>query len=125
MSNLKFEITGNASGLTTALTHAKANLDKFAGQAGGIFKNVGSMGGMVGKLGVAGGAGAVMHEVIASTQEYLDKIKELKGLSKTTGMSVSDLSALAAGARITGVSIDSLGTAIRMMQKNLGRPLNY
>lgn len=82
-----------------------------------VIASIGKVTGEVGKLTAAvGGAGAALF---AFTKRAADIVDELGKMSQKVGVTVETLSALKFAAELSDISLDSLGTGLRMLSRNM------
>lgn len=115
LGELAVYLTANTADFTSKLKGAENQLSRMAGK----FAAFGAAGFSV---------GAAFEFARRSTNEYLADVKELNRISKMSGMDIGQVDALADAGKAAGVGIDSISTAVRMMQKQIGQteaPLAY
>ena len=123
-SDVVCKFGGDSGSFKKVLADMKANTNNFANDLAKMSglklpEFSGNMGLSAASMGTAAVA-AGWKILIDSTEEYLADVKELGRVSKQTGIPISELDQLAKAAHQSGVSVDSLGTSFKIMQKNIG-----
>lgn len=111
VSTLEVLITGNTTGLTTALTKAAASTKAFAG--GATKAGLGVQGALV---GIGAAAAVAIAKGVAATQSWS---AEVRTLQRVTGDSAENTSKLAAVGEVLNLSTQKLNTGFGVLGKNI------
>lgn len=128
-NKIRFDIDGNASGLRRALAGAGNNISDFAsesgellgglsGQFGDLTSRIGGLG--TGMAGVAGGLGLLAGGVTALVLSSNEYVKTLNEISRSSGISVTELQQLQTVFQGLGLDMEKYGDINRDVLDHLG-----
>lgn len=128
-NRIRFDIDGNASGLRRALAGAGNNISDFAGESGellgGLSGQFGDLTSRIGGLGtgmagVAGGLGLLAGGVTALVLSSNEYVKTLNEISRSSGISVTELQQLQTVFQGLGLDTEKFGDISRDVLDHLG-----
>lgn len=118
-------IAGQASGLSSTITSLAGS---FGGAGGGIAAFGGSVAALAGPIGIAVAAiaafAAAAKAVVQGLQELSAKAEQLSNTANRLGTSFEFVQVLDEAARRSGLSMDSIATAVQKFQVNVDKARN-
>ena len=136
VSKLSIQVSANTMAVTKGFEKVNRSAKKLRGNLAAGGGGGGLMGGLLGKGGVAGlarmvpllaAAGAAMmviRKAAWGSGDAADRIDDLAKQSQKLGMTINALSGLQHAGTQTGVSVNTMSTALQRMVKNVGQASN-
>lgn len=128
-NRIRIDIDGNASGLNRSLATATNSLSDFAGESGELLGGISDqLGGLVSRIGglgtgiagMAGGIGLVTGGVVALVMASNDYVKTLNEISRSSGLTVTELQQLQNTFQGLGLDMEKYGDINRDVLDHLG-----
>jgi hypothetical protein len=123
MAGITIQIMGDGSGAQQALEQIEARMRETAATGSSMASDLAAAGQKIqmvfGTLGIAVGVGAAVQAIREAVTSTMELGVQLGNMSKQTGISVGNLSALKYAADETGVNFDSLSMASKKLATSM------
>ncbi len=128
VSDLEIALRINST-LQADLNKAKAQISKFSSETSTGFSRLGELvkgafGVNLAKLGTIAGVAALGTALSVATKKAVDFASEINDTARSLGVSVEALQELRFAAQLSGVSIASLDTALKFLNKNTSEAIS-